>query len=765
MQKKRSRVYLVAIIVLSVLGLVVSCSSVEEKRTKFFDRGKEFFEKKDYANARVEFKNAIQVDPKFADAYYWLGRTELALENVRGAFGNFTKTVELNPGHLEAQIDLARIYLLARQPGKALEKADLVLAREGGNTKALFLKAAALGVKKDFKEALNVVEKVIADTPEKVDGYVLGSQLHVALKNPAAAEEMLQAGLKAASEKAVLYHALANLCIIQKRLDDAEKIYKQVIAFEPKEARHRLALARLHAGQKRFDQAEAELRAVADVDKTSEGHLLPLVQFLILKRQVTEAEGLLTGFIQKNPGGYKARFALAELYLNTGQPEKALKVYEQAAASDPKNPNASQARNQMALVYLGQGKLDKALEITAGVLEANPRNISALHIQGRVYLAKKDGVNAVSALRTLVKEAPKDPEALLLLGQAHRMNKEYSLAEEQFKKSLSLNEGYAPAREALGDLYVEKKDFGRAEKTFQELAGRYPKDPRGNFKLGLMYRVQGQNEKALSFFESSLNINPDATAPLTQIVHIHLQQKDSQKALSAVERQVKASPKNPVLHEMLGELAAGLGRAKLAAGAFEKAIGLRPEWLTPYHNLAALYLGERQSAQAIAVLQRAQKISPDAQRTGLLLANAYEQKGERDKARALYDKLLARNPEDPYVANNLAFLYADAYPTKENLDKAVKIAQPALTKAPKNPNLADTLGWIYFKQGRLSEAEEQLKKALSVWPKEPIFNYHLGMILAKKGDRLSAQQAFKTAVEGGQAFSGREEALRMLGKK
>ncbi|HED00461.1 MAG TPA: tetratricopeptide repeat protein [Proteobacteria bacterium] len=765
MQKKRLRVYIVAIIVLSLLGLVVSCSSVEEKRAKFFNRGKELFEKKDYAKARVEFKNAIQVDPKFADAYYWLGKAEFALQNVRGAFGSFSKAVELNPDHLEAQIDLARIYLLARQPDKALEKANLVLAKEGGNTKALLLKAAALGVKKDFQEALNLMEKVVADTPEKVEAYVLGSQFHVALKDPAAAEEMLQAGLKAASEKTVLYHALANLYIIEKRLDDAEKIYKQVIAFDPKEARHRLALARLYAGQRRFDQAEAELRAVADMDKTSEDHLLPLVQFLILKRQVTEAEGLLTGFIQKNPGGYKARFALAEIYLNTRQPEKALKVYEEAAAHDPKNPNAGRARSQMALVYLGQGKLDKALEITAGVLEDNPRDISALRVQGRAYLAKKDAVNAVSALRTLVKEVPKDPEALLFLGQAHRLNKEYSLAEEQFKKALSLNEEYAPAREALGDFYVERKDFARAEKTFQELASRYPKDPRGNFKLGLMYRVQGDNKKALSAFGGSLEINPNFTAALAQIVQIHIQQKELEKALSAVERQTKVSPKNPVLHEMLGELAAGLGKAKLAAGAFEKAIGSRPEWLTPYYNLAALYLRERQSTKAIEVLQKAQEIAPDTHRTSFLLANAYEQKGERDKARALYDKLLARNPEDPYVANNLAYLYADAYPTKENLDKAVKIAQGALARDPKNPNLADTLGWIYFKQGRLSDAGEQVKKALSVLPKEPIFNYHLGMILTRKGDHLSAQQAFKTAVEGGRAFPGREEALKMLGER
>ena len=81
-----------------VLG---ACGSEETKRARFFDKGKALFEAGDYVKARLEFKNALQIDPKFAEAYYMLGMTELKEGNVKQAYGLFVKTVELDPALLD----------------------------------------------------------------------------------------------------------------------------------------------------------------------------------------------------------------------------------------------------------------------------------------------------------------------------------------------------------------------------------------------------------------------------------------------------------------------------------------------------------------------------------------------------------------------------------------------------------------------------------------------------------------------------------------
>ncbi len=765
MRGKRSVSFVACFTIVSVVALFLACSSPEEKRAKFFTKGKALYEEKDYRKARVEFKNALQVDPKFADGYYWLGKVELALQNLRGAFGNFKKAAELNPNLTDAQIGLGRILLLAREPDKALEKAELVLNKDKSNTDALLLKANALAAKKDFSGALDIVHGITASSPKTAEAYLVGAACQAALNKPDAAEAMLQAGIRAVPDKAILYHSLAQYYVSRKRLADAEQIYRQVATLQPKEAGHRQALARLYLMQGSFDRAETELRAIVGIDADKEEYLLPLAVFLGGRGRFTESENLMKSFIQKKPdASYKVRFVLADLYLKNRQTDKALAVLQDAADLAPKNPNAVTAKNSMAAIYAGQGKSDEALKLTREILENNPGDVAALVTQGRVSLVKKDAVNAVNAFRSLVKEAPKNPEAHVLLGQAHRLNKDYALAEEEFKKALSLNEKYAPASEALGDLYVEKKDLARAEKVFEELSAKYPKDPRWSFKLGVLYEMKGDTGRALSSFDKALKANVDYIPALAQIVQIHFRRKEPQKGLSAVQRQVGASPRNPILRDMLGEVAARVGNAKLATGAFEKAIELKPDWLQPYHNLALLYVDQDQPAKAIETLQKAQKIRPQDERTLFYLGNAYERKGEADKARSIYEDLLKKKPDDVAVANNLAYLYANAYPTKDNLARALQLVQGGLAKQPDHPGLVDTLGWIYFKQGRIAEAEKELGKALAKAPQSPDLNYHMGMILASKGDRAGAQRALKAALASGRPFVGRDNARETLGK-
>jgi Tfp pilus assembly protein PilF len=59
--------------------------SEEARRDRYLNRGKGFLEKKDYARALVEFKNAVQAMPKDAEPHYQLGVTALAASS--GAAG------------------------------------------------------------------------------------------------------------------------------------------------------------------------------------------------------------------------------------------------------------------------------------------------------------------------------------------------------------------------------------------------------------------------------------------------------------------------------------------------------------------------------------------------------------------------------------------------------------------------------------------------------------------------------------------------------
>ena len=92
MKKQFSRWHkAVWVVALLMACLFCACSSMEEKRDKFQASGQSLYQQGDFVRARLQFQNALQIDPKFAIAYLWLGKTELNLKNPRGAYGAFTK--------------------------------------------------------------------------------------------------------------------------------------------------------------------------------------------------------------------------------------------------------------------------------------------------------------------------------------------------------------------------------------------------------------------------------------------------------------------------------------------------------------------------------------------------------------------------------------------------------------------------------------------------------------------------------------------------
>ena len=99
MKKKYFIRWSVAVWVMTLLVAVslCACSSLEDKRNNFLASGQALYEQGDFVRARLQFQNALQIDPKFAAAYLWMGKTELKLKNPRGAYGALNKAVELRP--------------------------------------------------------------------------------------------------------------------------------------------------------------------------------------------------------------------------------------------------------------------------------------------------------------------------------------------------------------------------------------------------------------------------------------------------------------------------------------------------------------------------------------------------------------------------------------------------------------------------------------------------------------------------------------------
>jgi tetratricopeptide (TPR) repeat protein len=153
-----------------------------------------------------------------------------------------------------------------------------------------------------------------------------------------------------------------------------------------------------------------------------------------------------------------------------------------------------------------------------------------------------------------------------------------------------------------------------------------------------------------------------------------------------------------------------------AISLYEKAVKAKPDYALAYVNLGVLLERKGESDEAIADFHKALQINPDYPDAYYNLGNALQQKGLFGQAIENYQKALATNPDFAEAAGNLAELLASCPDTQmRNGARAEELAQRAnrLTGG-KNPVVFDILAAAYAEEGRFSEAQETVQKAVQL---------------------------------------------------
>jgi len=153
------------------------------------------------------------------------------------------------------------------------------------------------------------------------------------------------------------------------------------------------------------------------------------------------------------------------------------------------------------------------------------------------------------------------------------------------------------------------------------------------------------------------------------------------KRISELETIVRDNPSSGN-YEELGDLYMDDGRLQLARAAFDKAIAARADTLDPFYRrgVCALLLGD--AAGALLDLERVVAKDPDYDfhRGAGLLAHAYAQTGQREKAEALFRQVTARS-----TSSETYLSFAGMLASEGRNAEAREWAQKVLDKKPTMP--------------------------------------------------------------------------------
>ena len=76
--------------------------STAESANDYFDKGKELYDRKDYAHAIANFKKAIRLDPNNAEAYRYRGNAKFFLKQYFAAISDYDETNSFRPKKRES---------------------------------------------------------------------------------------------------------------------------------------------------------------------------------------------------------------------------------------------------------------------------------------------------------------------------------------------------------------------------------------------------------------------------------------------------------------------------------------------------------------------------------------------------------------------------------------------------------------------------------------------------------------------------------------
>jgi Tfp pilus assembly protein PilF len=125
----------------------------------------------------------------------------------------------------------------------------------------------------------------------------------------------------------------------------------------------------------------------------------------------------------------------------------------------------------------------------------------------------------------------------------------------------------------------------------------------------------------------------------------------------------------------------------------------------------------------------------------IALARSLEMHGESEKAMAMYEEAVKKDPNRGDAWRRLAILHDQ----QGHFGESAGMYQKALKAQPGSAEVYCDMGYSLYLQGRCSEAEMNLRQALALQPDHARAHNNLGMLLARTGKEEEALDEFHKA--------------------
>ena len=321
--------------------------------------------------------------------------------------------------------------------------------------------------------------------------------------------------------------------------------------------------------------------------------------------KTVEAEREYRTAIRLNPKAFSPLSNLGVLLAKSTRKTEAIRIFETVIRLAPDHPAAT---INLGFLYNTVGNYPKAVEYLKKANIIQPNTYDIIFNLGTALYNLKSFDEAAQNLAAASAVSPESAEPVYWLGMIAFDRNQDELAENYFERSITLHPDYTEANFMLGELHMKYKLYSEAKNYYELVLKHDTTKPVYYIRLGGAYLF-------LKDFEHALEVFKKASMSFPKIPEIHYflaitahGSGNFDLALDAVKKSL-AIKETADSDSLFGSILADRNETVEAEKYLRKALLLNPKHFNSLNDLGRLLVKNRRFAEAIPILQIADRKS------------------------------------------------------------------------------------------------------------------------------------------------------------
>jgi tetratricopeptide (TPR) repeat protein len=397
---------------------------------------------------------------------------------------------------------------------------------------------------------------------------------------------------------------------------------------------------------------------------------------------------------------------------------------------------------EQAWIYFQDRHWREAIAACKNALHLNPQNTDAYKILGNILKIKGKKAEALGVYAKALEINPNSAPIYANLGSFHADQKNWQQALDYYQQAVIIDPNFAGAYRSLARIWEELGESKQALECLCQAVNLEPEKFSATeyFNFGDRLYAEGKLKEASIFYIQGVELNPQATTQLAQLVKILEELEEWQQAVIFYHKLISLSNgesaddnlalNKPIKHLLSQAKSANQTKRqvvvappqRIASSAADAVPPLespadnqsrqtlqpfppaqQPNSASSWNNLGSSYAQKQQWVKAISCYQEAVELDPHLSKTYRNLARAYGKIEKQDQAILCWYE--AFNLEPDLAKPQEHFSLARQLLKLEQVDQAIACLRHAIKLDPNFVQAYVALGKLLNSQGKIAEAE------------------------------------------------------------